>query len=334
MLKSSPSAGPTARPSRRQGDLAPAADPFGFRFDYTPPPGGYAWWYMDGVSADHRHAIVIIVFVGSVFSPYYAWRKWQDPADHCAINVALYGPPQRWSMTERGAKDTRRTQTSYETGNSRIERTPQGLALTFDEIGAPLPRRIKGRVTIDMPYENRQAFPLDPEAKHAWAPACTHAQITVDFTAPELSWQGSAYVDANYGLEPVTAGFDYWDWSRTPLRDGDTLIRYVTDPVAAVQQSLDLRIAPDGQIRPAPLSPSYDLNASAIWQIRRRTGKLGDATPRLAQTLEDTPFYSRSLLEYADRAAGLTAHETLSCKRLRSPLVKALLPFRMPRLSL
>jgi carotenoid 1,2-hydratase len=53
---------------------------------------------------------------------------------------------------------------------------------------------------------------------------------------------------------------------------------------------------------------------------------------RLHEQLEDTPFYQRSLLqfEYA-REPLLAFHETLSVPRLVSPVVQAMLPWRMPR---
>ena len=56
------------------------------------PPGGYAWWYVDALSDDRQFGLTIIVFVGSVFSPYYAWARRggrrADPQDHCAFNIA------------------------------------------------------------------------------------------------------------------------------------------------------------------------------------------------------------------------------------------------------
>ena len=61
-------------------------------FDQAVDPGGYAWWYIDAVSDDRRHGLTVIAFVGSVFSPYYAWTGRRDPLNHCAVNVALYGP--------------------------------------------------------------------------------------------------------------------------------------------------------------------------------------------------------------------------------------------------
>ena len=62
----------------------------------TEPVGrdGYAWWYVDALSDDGQHGLTIIAFIGSVFSPYYAWARRRGPADplnHCALNVALYG---------------------------------------------------------------------------------------------------------------------------------------------------------------------------------------------------------------------------------------------------
>lgn len=319
--------------SAREDDRSGAVSPFGFRFDYTPPPGGYAWWYVDGVSDDGENALVVIIFVGSVFSPYYAWQNWAEPADHCAINVALYGPPQRWSMTERRREDTRRTRTSYETGNSQVRLVNGGLEIDVDEIAAPFPHRLRGKIRVIMPYLREEPFQIDHQGRHFWSPACAHARIAVDFERPGLSWQGHGYVDSNYGLEPVTRGFDYWDWSRTPLDSRSVLIRYVTDPVQSPQRDVHVAISEEGMIAPASTTCSIQLPATTIWRMDRRAGALDSLAPAVVQTLEDTPFYSRSIIEYPGGTAGLATHETLSCRRLRSPIVRAMLPFRMPRLA-
>jgi carotenoid 1,2-hydratase len=50
------------------------------------------------------------------------------------------------------------------------------------------------------------------------------------------------------------------------------------------------------------------------------------------RTLEDTPFYARSVLQ--TRLLGqdaIAVHESLSLDRFRNPIVQAMLPFRMPR---
>ena len=56
--------------SGRQAAASVMAD---LSFDQPVAPGGYAWWYVDALSDDGRHGLTIIAFVGSVFSPYYAW---------------------------------------------------------------------------------------------------------------------------------------------------------------------------------------------------------------------------------------------------------------------
>ncbi len=57
------------------GRLAAAARDGGPRFDAPVPAGGYAWWYVDALSDDGAHGLTIIAFIGSVFSPFYAWSR-------------------------------------------------------------------------------------------------------------------------------------------------------------------------------------------------------------------------------------------------------------------
>ena len=52
----------------------------------------------------------------------------------------------------------------------------------------------------------------------------------------------------------------------------------------------------------------------------------------MLETLEDTPFYARSVVETTLDSAPVTMmHETLHCDRLVHPIVQNMLPFRMPR---
>ena len=55
---------------------------------------------------------------------------------------------------------------------------------------------------------------------------------------------------------------------------------------------------------------------------------------RVLKTLEDTPFYARSVLE--TRLLGQSCHavhESIDMGRLDTGIVRAMLPFRMPRLA-
>jgi carotenoid 1,2-hydratase len=65
-----------------------------------------------------------------------------------------------------------------------------------------------------------------------------------------------------------------------------------------------------------------------LWRLPRATR--GEA--RVTRTLEDTPFYARSLLRQRLFDEELVSvHESLSLDRFRMPVVQAMLPFRMPR---
>ena len=71
---------------------------------------------------------------------------------------------------------------------------------------------------------------------------------------------------------------------------------------------------------------------STFWRMPRTLRSETLDPPRLRRTLEDTPFYTRSLIEgrYGGEPAKIV-HESLSLDRLRVPIVRAMLPFRMPR---
>ena len=66
--------------------------------------------------------------------------------------------------------------------------------------------------------------------------------------------------------------------------------------------------------------------------IARGTRADDPARTRVRRTLEDTPFYARSVLSQRLLGEDVTAvHESLSLDRFRTRWVQALLPFRMPR---
>ena len=93
---------------------------------------------------------------------------------------------------------------------------------------------------------------------------------------------------------------------------------------------LFLQFGPRGDVRELPAPPPVALQ-STRWGISRSTrAERGDA--RVVRTLEDTPFYARSLLSTRLLDTSVVAvHESLSLDRFASRWVKVLLPFRMPR---
>jgi hypothetical protein len=59
--------------------------------DFTLPVAerGYRWWYLDALSDDGAHGITIIAFLGTVFSPWYAFARARDALPRSAIASPL-----------------------------------------------------------------------------------------------------------------------------------------------------------------------------------------------------------------------------------------------------
>jgi carotenoid 1,2-hydratase len=297
------------------------------------PPGGYLWWYIDALSEDGQHGLSIIAFVGSVFSPYYAWARrggTADPDNHCALNVALYSPGAgRWSMTERGARHCHREAEHFTIGPSQLLWDGTALTLHIDEVGVPLPRRIRGSVRVIPEQLFNFSTALDAKAQHHWGPIAPRARVEVDLQHPALRWRGHAYLDSNEGTEPVDRAFNEWDWSRSPLSDGSTAVLYDVEPGQPNSRLLALRFHPDGSVIPFEAPPLQTLPKTA-WRIPRRMRS--DGPVRVLHQLEDTPFYQRAMLSSQLLGETVTSfHETLNVPRLVSPVVQAMLPWRMPR---
>lgn len=269
--------------------------------------------------------------MGSVFSPYYCWTGRTDPENHVALNVALYQTSGgRWSMTERGRDALARDRTTLAIGPSRLAWDDSGLSIHIREIGAPLPRPIRGTVRIRPNALQGRTFDLDDAARHQWRPIAPGARIEVEMSEPGLSWQGHGYFDHNRGGEPLEAGFARWDWSRSDTPAG-TLIQY--DPTArqGAHRLMSLLIRPDGGVDEREPPPRVSLPPT-LWRVERATRATPEMTPRLTRNLEDAPFYARAML--ATRMDGkevLGVHESLSGDRLKAGWVWPFLPFRMPR---
>ena len=303
-----------------------------FAFDAAVPPSGYRWWYLDGVSADGRHGIVIIAFVGSVFSPYYYRARQRgavNPEDHCAINVCLYRPGgDRWAMTERSAGALERSARSFAVGRSVLEWDGTSLTAEVRARTTPFFRPLEGRVTLTPAALNERRFDLDAAGRHSWQPLAPIARIAVDFDAPDVHWEGHAYADTNYGERMLELDFTTWDWSRATA-GGTTTVYYVANQLDGSTRSLGLRFDATGAVLPERVPPPCEL-PPGVWRVGRTARS--DTPLVVARSLEDTPFYTRSLLGTQERDGGLMVHESLDMRRFRKLWVRTLLPFRMPRL--
>ena len=287
------------------------------------------------MSDDHQHGLTLIAFVGSVFSPYYAWARSRgqgDPDHFCALNVALYGRgPRRWSMTERGRRWCHRDATQFSIGPSQIRWDGSALAVQIDEVGAPWPRRIRGEVKIWPDRLFDYSVPLEVSGRHRWGPIAPSGQIEVTLQEPDLRWRGHAYMDSNEGDEPIESAFNQWNWSRMAWPDGSTQVVYDMQWPQSEDRVLNLRFDSHGRVDELPVEPVQTL-APTAWRVHRRARSEHSVT--VHEQLEDTPFYQRCWLrQRAKGVDGLAFHETLSVPRLVSPVVRAMLPWRMPRRS-
>lgn len=307
----------------------------GPRFDAGIAPGGYAWWYVDALSHDGRHGLTLIALLGSVFSPYYARARRRDPAaaplGHCALNVALYGEAgHRWAMTERRAADVRRDARTLAIGPSALAWDGETLSVSIDEITAPLPSRLRGRLRLRPHALHDERHALDAGGRHRWQPIAPRATVEVEMERPALAWRGDAYFDCNDGDRGLEQDFDTWTWSRTAGR-ATTTVFYDVACRDGVATQLALAYDDDGMARRVDAPPVATLRRTP-WGIERPTRSDAGQVPRVRATLEDGPFYARSELELAlDGAPVRAMHESVSLRRFRQPWVRWLLPFRMPR---
>ncbi|BDA85238.1 carotenoid 1,2-hydratase [Aureimonas sp. SA4125] len=194
----------------------------------------------------------------------------------------------------------------------------------------PIPRRLRGRITVEPGPIFSESFGLDEARRHLWRPIAPCGRAEVAFDRPALGWQGSAYIDMNAGAEPLEAGFHRWGWAREDGA-GTTRIRYDVVARSGERRRLALEYGADGSARPIEPAPLHRLPSTG-WRVGREAGAEGGTPPRVLRTLEDTPFYSRSMLGCAgDGGERRAIHETVDLDRFATRWVQTLLPFRMPR---
>jgi carotenoid 1,2-hydratase len=296
-------------------------------------PGGYRWWYVDGIADDGRSAITVIAFVGSVFSPgYFRARRRRldaDPMLHCGLNVVVHGEHgDAWAMSEYRGTAVERSDDGLVLGRSRWQSVDHGLDLALDERGSPWPRALRGRVRLRWPGAAAEAIALDGGQRHLWWPIAPMAAIEVELDAPRLRFRGSGYHDSNAGIEPLEQALRGWSWSRARVDGGVALLYDVVDREGAARP---LGLFVDADARRGPLhAPQLRALPHTRWRIARGTRTDAGADARLRRSLVDTPFYARALIETSLRGRVATAvHEVVDLQRFSHWSTQLMLPFRI-----
>ncbi|MCQ0989630.1 carotenoid 1,2-hydratase [Jiella marina] len=286
---------------------------------------------MDALSADGAYSLTLIGFVGSVFSPYYRFAGRSAPENHVSINVALTGSRgKRWTMTERRANALHRDAGTLSVGPSAMRWDGTSLTVSIDEITPLIPKRVKGTVRLYPEAVVNHPVALDADARHCWWPIAPCARVEVELEQPSLSWSGSGYFDFNTGEVPLEETFHRWNWCRANVPEG-TVVLY--DLLDRDDQSCSLAIKFDPKTGVTDFEPPPPARLDrSFWRMRRSTRCERGAEAKVLETLEDSPFYTRSVVASRLLGRDVTAiHESLDLDRFANPVVQWMLPYRMPR---
>lgn len=274
--------------------------------------------------------------MGSVFSPSYfrarARELRPEPLRFCALNVALYREGgTRWAFTEHPRDRVRRSADALELGGSRLAWEGDALVIRVHERTAGLGLPLRGTVRLRPRGCFQHPLTLDPQGRHTWWAVAPRADIEVEMERPGFRFRGSGYHDTNFGREPLERGFTTWDWSRAEL-PGGTGVLYDARPRHGEAGEHGLFFRDDGRVEPLP-APQRHVLPRTRWGIDRATRADAGAEPsQVSRTLEDTPFYARSLVQTSLLGQRVTAvHESVSLDRFAHPLVQLMLPFRIRR---
>ncbi len=233
-------------------------------------------------------------------------------------------------MTERSRRAVARNATEFVVGPSALSWEDDTLVITIHETSVPIPSSLKGTVRIRPKVLPKIVYPLEEAERHWWQPIAPQCDIDVSFTAPRLRWKGQAYLDSNYGSAPLEEDFVGWTWSRTHEQGGAGVL-YEAQLRDGSETALSVFVDSSGKVEDQHFLPVHHL-PKTLWRIDRQT-RADEGTPvNILQTLEDTPFYSRTLIEAQLFGRPTQAfHESLSLDRFAAPWVRLMLPFRMPR---
>jgi carotenoid 1,2-hydratase len=109
-------------------------------------------------------------------------------------------------------------------------------------------------------------------------------------------------------------------------------VLYHVVPREGARTNLAVHFDAGGVVTALDPPSSVPLPSTPIWRIPRGTRADAGHPATVVQTLEDTPFYARSVVASRLHGDKVTAvHESLSLDRFRCRWVQMLLPFRMPR---
>ena len=117
------------------------------------------------------------------------------------------------------------------------------------------------------------------------------------------------------------------------MKDQSTAVVYDVREKNGAENLLALKFKHDGTVENFEIGKRFSLPPT-LWKIKRHL-RSDSPTPKVIQDLEDTPFYSRSILQgdWLGQNNLMCMHEALNVPRFSSTAVQMMLPWRMPRVT-
>jgi carotenoid 1,2-hydratase len=247
------------------------------------------------------------------------------------VNVALYSDHKAsWAFTHYQRTAVSCSPDALVIAGNHFDWTPREFTCRIQERGVPWPVSLRGTVSLKRAEHGVTQIPLTPDGRHVWQALIPRGRVAVEFERPALRWEGYGYLDSNYGSAPLHQGFKRWSWLRAHGLHSTHVVYDVTPRVRpAVRHALRFssgqwqRLASPLRTARVPVS---------VWRVPRAVAADFGTQPHVIRTLEDAPFYARSMMRTTLEGEPLTAmHESLCLDRFQSPWVRSILPFRMRR---
>lgn len=284
------------------------------------------------MSEDGARALSLIAFIGTEFSPWYAWSGRRDPTNHVCLNVAMSGPDARFCMTDRGRGALRQAPGHLTLGPSSLHWDGTALTIEVDEMaGLPRPGRLRGRVRLVPQAVTGVELPLTADGAHVWRPFAPAARIEVDLDVPGWRWTGHGYFDGNFGTRAMEADFDHWTWARLSAPDGGALCVYDAALRGGGMRRASMRFGPNGAASHVDAPDAVPMGRTR-WGLARELRADSGTQPRALRSMLDAPFYARATVETTiggERLSGV--HEVIDLRRYASPAIRPMVAFRVAR---
>lgn len=289
------------------------------------------------MSDDGATAVVVIAMFGNPFSPAYAAACRRAPADplrFCSMNVAVYGRTRSaWAFQEHALDDGARDATGVQMGQSSMRWRGDALVVEVNERTTPLgprflQRELRGTLVVHPEALTGRELSIDPDGEHRWWPVAPLARVSVDFPDLGVRFSGHGYHDANAAPVSLESTFEHWSWSRARLPDC-AVMTYDVSCVSGAQRSRSFKVTRRGELTDFDEPWRTPLGRS-LWGLPRHAPADAGVSARIHRSLEDGPFYARTLVETRlEGRSVLAMHETLAGHRLRRRIVQRLAAYKM-----